>query len=208
MTIAVLPYLLEASVDRSPGRASAALPTELPTELPTGSRIVIGLLAGLGIALKPHFFLLWLAIETDLYLQHRSLARTLRLESAIILGTQIGYALLILVQGDYLAFAGLFLPAYYHLRVDRVELLQVLAWPQWKLLMPNGFQSYSVALVVALFDRRKGPWSPLVRRLLVGASARLPRAHGDRVRRHARFPDLLGDPGGREAEASGSPPAG
>jgi hypothetical protein len=54
-----LPYLLLAAA-RATGR-----------EIPTSHALVIGLLAGAGLSLKPHFVVLWLAIEVYLRLTRR-----------------------------------------------------------------------------------------------------------------------------------------
>ena len=67
-----LPYLLLAAA-RATGR-----------EIPTSHALVIGLLAGAGLSLKPHFVLLWLAIEGYLRLTRRVAPRAVTPETGAI----------------------------------------------------------------------------------------------------------------------------
>jgi hypothetical protein len=67
-----LPYLLLA-VARATGR-----------EIPTSHALVIGLVAGAGLSLKPHFVLLWLAIEGYLRLTRRVSPRAVSPETGAI----------------------------------------------------------------------------------------------------------------------------
>ena len=96
----LLPYLLLAT-GRLAGRAMANAPAA-----------ALGLLAGLAIALKPHFILVWFAIEVLLRGSRKVRPRAILPESLAVAGFLVTYVLLIL----------LLTPAY-------VDLLRLLAIP-------------------------------------------------------------------------------
>jgi hypothetical protein len=107
----LLPFLLLAAarVDgRSVGRTSA---------------LAAGALAGLGIALKPHFLLLWAAVEG--YAAWRTRARRPSSESVVALGTLLAYAaLMLLATPEYFRLVALLGPTYDSFgRYDFVQVL-------------------------------------------------------------------------------------
>jgi hypothetical protein len=68
------------------------------------TRILVGLLAGLGMAMKPHYALVWLAIEGALALRTRNSRSFLRTESIATFGVWIAY----------IAGTAVFTPQYFH----------------------------------------------------------------------------------------------
>lgn len=96
----LLPYLLLAagSIHGRPAR--------------TGERLAVGLLAGAGVALKPHFVLLWLTIEA--WRRWRAPEDRWRITPEM-LGTfafLAGYGVVVLAATDYLALVSVLGPAY------------------------------------------------------------------------------------------------
>ncbi|MCG8358505.1 MAG: hypothetical protein MI920_23305 [Kiloniellales bacterium] len=91
MVVLVLPYIVLVG-GRPAGDACAA-----------GLAIVIGCLAGLGLCLKPHFFLLPIGLELYLLMRTRSLARLFRAETLALGATVAAYGLtVVLATPDYL----------------------------------------------------------------------------------------------------------
>ncbi|UCC73373.1 MAG: hypothetical protein JSV86_02060 [Gemmatimonadota bacterium] len=88
----VLPYLFAAA-----GRAEGK-------ELPTGIAVVIGVLAGVGVGLKPFFLPVWLGVEVYLAVT-RSPSLWRRPEQIALVAVLVAYALSVLV----------FVPAYFEL---------------------------------------------------------------------------------------------
>jgi hypothetical protein len=86
------PYLLAA------GRRLAGIAT------PASMRALAGVLAALGIALKPHYTLMWVGVEVLVALRLRSSRSLLALENGVIAGLGTAYlvAVLLLIPG-YLA---------------------------------------------------------------------------------------------------------
>ncbi|MED5262339.1 MAG: hypothetical protein VX574_08090 [Myxococcota bacterium] len=92
--IAVFPYVFAAAA-RLEGRL-----------LDPRLALAAGLLAGLGIALKPFFLAFWLVVE--LFLFFSSPSQWKRLENLCIAGTNVGYAILVLVFApSYLEMIGI-----------------------------------------------------------------------------------------------------
>ena len=60
-------------------------------------RIAIGALAGMGLALKPHFALLWLAVEMLLAIRQRGVRHVARSENVVIAGIAAGYLAAVVV---------------------------------------------------------------------------------------------------------------
>lgn len=85
MLVLALPYVV----------AAAAWASGAPRG--RGLRAAIGLLAGVGIALKPHFTLLWLAVEATLLARRREPRLLLRAECVGIGGVIAAYVLAVLV---------------------------------------------------------------------------------------------------------------
>ncbi len=95
-----LPYLTLAAAElrgRAPG----------PSQ-----RLAAGLLAGVGLSLKPHFALLWVAIEGYRGWQLRSRRLHIPLEVAGIIGFIALYGVLVLATTDYVAIVSVLGPAY------------------------------------------------------------------------------------------------
>ena len=120
-----LPYLLLAAA-RAMGR-----------EIPTSLAVVIGLLAAAGLSIKPHFVLLWLAIEAYLRLTRRVAAWAVTPETgaiAVFLGLY-GIGMLVwapeylglvrLLAGPYTEF--LYIPFWQLMVVGRGALLTLFA---------------------------------------------------------------------------------
>jgi hypothetical protein len=101
MMILVLPYLVLASA-RATGRLVVG---PIPW--------IVGLLAGVGLAIKPHFLLLWLAVEATLAAR-RSWRVACRPESLAIVAFGLGYAVAILaITPDYLPWIRRITAVYY-----------------------------------------------------------------------------------------------
>lgn len=89
--VLAMPYLLAA------GRLVAGL------ETPARLRAACGVLAALGIALKPHYALLWICVEATVAVRLRSARRLLRVENVVIAGIGAAYlALVFAAVPDYL----------------------------------------------------------------------------------------------------------
>jgi hypothetical protein len=86
-----LPWIVAASQAGS----DAAAPRRL--------RVAIGVLAGIGFALKPHFALIWLGVEAFGALRRRAARQVARSENLAVAGVAIAYALaLVLAAPAYL----------------------------------------------------------------------------------------------------------
>jgi hypothetical protein len=91
----ILPYLLMAC-----GRA-------MGRDIGGGLPWIAGCLAGVGIALKPHFVVFWVAVETALAWARRDWRTWLRPESLAVAAVGIVYAVAVAtVAPDYLGFVG------------------------------------------------------------------------------------------------------
>lgn len=107
------PYLVLAArrgLERPPGRAVA---------------LAVGFLAGLGFSMKPHFVILWFALELVLALRSRhGLRSMLRTETVAALGLFVAYAgFVLLVHPEYLRLLWHAGPLYAdYLSVDRLGL--------------------------------------------------------------------------------------
>jgi hypothetical protein len=97
----VVPYLLLAAA-RAQGR-----------ELPRGLALGAGLLAGLAFALKPHFLIVWMAVELGLRLGRRAVPRAALPETLGIAGFLAVYGAAVLVFApQYLALVRLLAGPY------------------------------------------------------------------------------------------------
>jgi hypothetical protein len=85
MLVLVMPYLL-AAVGYAMGR-------------PTNPKmsVCVGILAGIGLALKPHFLLLWVMVEGYLFLFRKKRSSWRRIENLGIVGFLGGYGALVLL---------------------------------------------------------------------------------------------------------------
>ncbi len=76
--------------------------------------VAIGLAAGVGIALKPYFALLWLGLEVYLWAESRSRRPSLRVESLMVVGVGAAYlAAVMLWAPQYLGIVRLMAGPYY-----------------------------------------------------------------------------------------------
>jgi len=126
MSIAVLPYLFAASA-RASGR-----------RLPARSALAVGLLAGLGFAIKPYFLLVWIAVE--LYVARTARGGWRCPENALIVGIHAIYAPSVL----------LFAPAYLDVVAMTTQVLSSYKeWSPLTLLSPTAV--IYVALAGGLF---------------------------------------------------------
>lgn len=114
LALLFLPYILAAAVDADDHAAAPALL----------SRIAIGIVAGLGISLKPHHLLAPIAIELVQLLKHRSPRRLLRPETLALAGTCT----------LYLAAIRLFAPLYL---TDVLPILRDTYWAIGHLSLPQ-----------------------------------------------------------------------
>jgi hypothetical protein len=113
MVVLTAPYLVLAArrgLGRPAGRAAA---------------LAAGLLAGVGFSLKPHFVVLWLAIELVLLVRSKAgLRSVLRAETIAVVGFFVAYAgFVLLVHPEYLPLLWKAGPLYAdYLSVDRLRL--------------------------------------------------------------------------------------
>lgn len=94
----MLPYLV---------LAAARVVNRYPS---TPERLLIGVLSGIGIALKPHFVLLWIAIEA--YVWRRSAERRVGPEALATVSVVVLYATTVLAATSYLSIVAVLGPAY------------------------------------------------------------------------------------------------
>jgi hypothetical protein len=94
----MLPYLVLAAARRA---------NRYPS---TPERLLIGLLNGLGIALKPHFALLWITIEA--YVWRRNSSRRLRPEALATAGVLALYGAVVIGATGYVPVVAVLGPAY------------------------------------------------------------------------------------------------
>jgi hypothetical protein len=118
LAILCLPYVLSAALDSNPRKSLHAPPIQLLIG------ILIGILAGLGICLKPHHALIPIAIETYLLLKTRSLRHLLRPTFLALIATGI----------TFLATIRLLTPTYL---TDVVPLLKDVYWAIGHLTLPE-----------------------------------------------------------------------
>jgi len=130
----VVPYVLLAAA-RAMGR-----------RIPVVEALLIGLLAGIAFAFKPHFVLLWLAVEGYLRLTRRVTQVTLLPETAAIGGFLALYAVAIL----------LWMPGYLHLvRLLAGPYTQFLHVPFWELLVRGPGALLTVLALLAFAALRR-----------------------------------------------------
>lgn len=119
------------------------------TEPPLGRIIpvVVGLLAGLGFAFKPHFLLVWIAIESAVAARIGLAHWRCRAELWAVLGIFVGYAgVIVFAFPEYITLArDILLPTYPHFYSRR-----------WSFVILSGY-SFFCALALALyFAKRPG----------------------------------------------------
>jgi len=89
--------------------------------VPKGLSTAVGLLAGAGIALKPYFLILWLAVEAWLCFGPRVRTLAERVEGLLVAVVGVCYlAGIVLLTPDYLAVARTMAASYYHFLSDSV----------------------------------------------------------------------------------------
>ena len=150
MIMLVMPYLVLAAERRGQRHVGAKL------------AVTIGLFAGIGLALKPFFLILWLAIEIYLALSAGSARRVLRVENLAIVLVQFAYALIIfLFFFAYVEEVVPFVGALYGSRNREFWLVAVHAL----------FLGLIISFPIIAFQRRRLFKSPLFPILLIAAIA-------------------------------------
>jgi hypothetical protein len=148
----VLPYLCVSAV-RATGRA-----------VPAREALAAGMAAGLGLALKPFYVPLWLAVEVYLAAGRRARAPWRRPEAVAIGGVLVVYSVVVVVLfPDYLPLAVRLGPVYASL------LRQPLAAMVWS--AEGVLPLLAIAAIAAA--RPAGEWGALGRMLLLAAAASL-----------------------------------
>ena len=135
MLALVLPYLLLAS--------GQAMGRPLGRDLPW----ILGIMAGVGIALKPHFLLPWLAVEADLARARRGWRAWLRPEALAVAAVGLTYAIAVLVlTPEYLsvvawagrAYAATTVASFSSLMSEPPAVISMVAWLGFALVRPGG----------------------------------------------------------------------
>jgi hypothetical protein len=165
LALLCLPYLLLAA-----RRAAAKFVASPPQTVAATTATLIGLAAGLGLALKPHQAILPIAIELYLILRHRSLRPLLRPEPLAILTVALAY----------LAAIHTFTPDYL---TTALPLLRDTYWAVGSLTLPHLIQQaieLHILAAIALYLHAKSatrpstPYSLLpIPLLLAGAASTL-----------------------------------
>ncbi len=158
LAILCLPYVLSAALDSNSCRNSSSSSASLTLLF----RLLIGVLAGLGICLKPHHILIPIAIELYFLVQTRSIRHLLRTTFLAIVATGVAF----------FAAIRLLTPAYL---TDVVPLLKDVYWAIGHLTLPQlvneSLQLHILAaLCVALYLYLK-PTSPLALLLILSGAA-------------------------------------
>jgi hypothetical protein len=151
LAILCLPYVIAAALDASHRRKTSLL-----------LKITIGILAGLGICLKPHHILIPLFIEAALIYKNRSLRQLLRPELLALIATGLAF----------LAAIRLITPAYLN---EVVPLLNDVYWAIGHLTFPQLIAESTqlhilAAITLALYLWLK-PRSPLPTLLILAGAA-------------------------------------
>ncbi len=91
--------------------------------VPGGLGIMVGLLAGLGIALKPYFVTLWLALESWLFFAAKIRGIRKRIEGLVIVLVGVGYlGTVLLMTPEYPAIVGALGSTYFRYLTNGVAL--------------------------------------------------------------------------------------
>ena len=153
LAILCLPYVLAAALDSQIGDRRGTPPDARPRTptLGTVRNILVGVLAGIGISLKPHHILIPVAIESALIFKHRSLRSLLRPELHALVVTGI----------VFLAAIRLITPSYL---TDVIPLLRDVYWAIGHLTLPQLIAESpqlhilaTVTLVLFFWLRRRHP---------------------------------------------------
>jgi len=147
--VLTLPYLLCAAA-----RVTA-------TPICRGTRVGAGLLAGVGLALKPPFVLLWLLIEVYLAVRTRQLRPAARLESGVVVAMQGLYGLVVIVLA----------PAYLGLVRNVLSARVELMGSAWQLLGHWAAVAWIVAALTVALVRLPDADRVLAQILFVAATA-------------------------------------
>lgn len=152
LTVAlIVPYLLVLLERLKGGDQAVASRREL---------IVVGLMAGLGFAIKPYFVLAWVAGEAYLAVSRRSAWPFLRPEAICVGGVLALYLLWLVIDGNFLGA----IPRIYHLyasyRMPRLALLTV-GFADGGPLALNPYRVLLVATLLVIYVRIKGKESQL-----------------------------------------------
>jgi len=149
LAIAVLPYLFSAAVHASGGR------------VPLPYAVAAGLLAGLGLAIKPPLLVLWLAVEVHLFVIARGHWK--RPENALIL----------LVQGLYVLAVAILTPRYRDVIVMAAQVLSAYRDFGLAKLLKLAAAAHVVIAVGAFALVRPNPLDRELRKVLLIASLAL-----------------------------------
>lgn len=146
--IAAMPYLLAAAV-RADGR-----------KLEGSLAVCVGLMAGIGFAIKPYFLLFWLLVEVFLLVSDRGAWK--RIENACI----------VFVNGFYLLLVVWWTPDYQEMVVLASQVYDAYAMPFSPLLLWKLAVGWWLVSAVLFFLVRSAPFEQQPRRfLLLGSTA-------------------------------------
>ena len=145
MMILALPYVMLASARATVRGIGGILPW------------VVGILAGVGLSIKPHFLLLWLAVEATLILR-RGWRIAFRPEGLMIVAIGLSYAVSILtVTPSYLPWINRITSVYYRaggatvatLATERGTIVTILGVIAFLVLRPSGGVRRRIEVILA-----------------------------------------------------------
>ncbi len=169
LALLCLPYVIAAALDsqtsglRSIDKSGAPRLDPETWDLPLYIKILIGLLAGLGICLKPHHILVPVFIETALIYKNRSARQLLRPELLTLIATGLAFlAALHFITPNYLT--------------EVVPILRDVYWAIGHLTLPQlvaeSLQLHILAAITLALSTWLKPRSPLpILLILAGAAA-------------------------------------
>ena len=124
--------------------------------------LALGLAAGFGMAMKPHYALVWLLTEIAVALHHRSWRSLLRIESVSTASVWVVYIAATLLFTPAYIHAAMQAAAYYGAFMNQT-LLQVLALSPWMFMC--------AAWLMWVFIRKQSEYETLASLLLIAALA-------------------------------------
>jgi hypothetical protein len=150
MIALVLPYLFSAA------RRAAGDP------LPAGGALLVGISAGIGIAIKPFFVIPWIAMELGVGAMARRPSMVLCPETAAIGAIQVGYvAMIVLAFPDYLFTVMPLLVSYFNVH----------NLPPGVLVLRATMSMFPVALLLSIAVGNRAVAAPVRNLMLIAAAA-------------------------------------